>query len=111
MDTKILGRHIREARHSKQLTQYQLAERVKITPNYLSMLERGTHLPKLETLIVISEALEVPVSALLSDFPMKAYDKQLQFLTTAMEGLTEEQSDTVCSVMKVLTDSLKKQNY
>ncbi len=30
MDNKVIGRHIREARLDKKLTQYQLAERVHI---------------------------------------------------------------------------------
>ncbi len=104
---KVIGRHIREARLDKKLTQYQLAERVHITPNYLSMLERGTHLPKLETLITISEALEVPVSALLTDFPVESFTSRIHFLSTAMEGLDDEQSKIVCDVIKVMTDGFK----
>lgn len=110
MDNKIIGKHIREARLDKKLTQYQLAEKVHITPNYLSMLERGTHLPKLETLITISEALNIPVSTLLADLPFESLNSRIQFLSSALEGLTDEQFKIVCDVLKVLTDGFKKKD-
>ena len=44
MVQKIIGRRIQEIRKQKGLTQEQMAERVNISPHYLSALERGVYL-------------------------------------------------------------------
>lgn len=59
---------IRAIRKQKNLSQQQLAEKASITQAYLSLLENGKKTnPSLEVLQQIAEALEVEVSALLSD--------------------------------------------
>lgn len=58
---------IRAARRSKGLTQEALAERIHRTSASLSNLERAQSLPSLDTLVLIAEALEVPISSLLED--------------------------------------------
>jgi transcriptional regulator with XRE-family HTH domain len=63
-----LAAAIRAARRSKGLTQEALAERINRTSASLSNLERAQSLPSLETLVLIAEALDVPISSLL-DFP------------------------------------------
>jgi transcriptional regulator with XRE-family HTH domain len=63
-----LAAAIRAARRSKGLTQEALAELINRTSASLSNLERAQSLPSLETLVLIAEALDVPISSLL-DFP------------------------------------------
>ncbi len=53
---------IRAARRSKGLTQEALADRINRTPASLSNLERAQAIPSLETLLLIAEALSVPVT-------------------------------------------------
>ena len=57
--TQALGQLMRQARKSQGLSQEQLSERVEITPNYLSRIERGTENPTLDMLIRLADALEV----------------------------------------------------
>lgn len=60
-----LAAAIRAARKSKGLTQEALAERINRTAASLSNLERAQSLPSLDTLVLIAEALDLPVSSLL----------------------------------------------
>tara|TARA_R110000772_G_scaffold187380_5_gene298518 strand:- start:6859 stop:7203 length:345 start_codon:yes stop_codon:yes gene_type:complete len=55
---------IRAARRARGLTQEALAERINRTSASLSNLERAHALPSLDTLILIAEVLEVPISTL-----------------------------------------------
>lgn len=55
---------IRAARRARGLTQEALAERINRTSASLSNLERAHALPSLDTLILIAEVLDVPISAL-----------------------------------------------
>ena len=47
-------------------TQEELAEAIGISLSYLSLIERGRRVPPMHTLAAIAQALEVPVTELLS---------------------------------------------
>lgn len=52
-----LGRHIRLARTEKAWTLKELSESSNVSVSQLSSIERGTHLPSLESLLAIADAL------------------------------------------------------
>lgn len=54
----VLGRQIRLARTEKGWTLRQLSELSLVSVSQLSSIERGTHLPSVESLVAISSALE-----------------------------------------------------
>ena len=56
MNLKLVGNQIKKQRELKKLTQEELAEKVGLSRNYISFLERGTKAPRLETLINIANA-------------------------------------------------------
>lgn len=56
---KKLGTRIKEIRKSRGLSQERLAEKVDISPRYLSRLEVGQQIPSIETLTGLAEALDV----------------------------------------------------
>lgn len=58
-ETELLGKRIRELRRASELTQEQLAERVGMSPKYLSNVERGRENVGLDKLFRIARALEV----------------------------------------------------
>jgi FixJ family two-component response regulator len=58
-----LGRQIRLARTERGWTLKELSEACGISVSQLSSIERGTHLPSLESLVQIAGALERPPSA------------------------------------------------
>jgi DNA-binding NtrC family response regulator len=57
-----LGRHIRVARTEKAWTLKDLSESSGVSVSQLSSIERGTHLPSLESLLAIATALGVKPS-------------------------------------------------
>src|SRR5687767_931045 len=59
-----LGKRLRSLRRMRRHTQEALAERADTDAVTISRIERGVTTPDLETLARISEALEVPVTAL-----------------------------------------------
>lgn len=56
-----LGKQIKLARISAQLTQQQLAERVYISQDTVSRYERGIVVPDILRLLAIGRALEKPL--------------------------------------------------
>ena len=67
VDAVKVGARIKAARKVRRLTQAELAQEVDITPKYLSNIECGAKVPKLETFIEIANALEVDANTLLVD--------------------------------------------
>jgi putative transcriptional regulator len=62
-----LGARLRARREGLGWSQAELAERIDISANYVSVLERGLKLPTLDTLVTLAQALSVPASELLGE--------------------------------------------
>lgn len=62
-----IGENIRKARQSKRMTQAQLAEILKTTPQNINQYENNRRNPKTETIVKMAEALQVPVTDLLPE--------------------------------------------
>lgn len=67
MDTKKLGKKIRLARVEADLTQTQLAQKIKAKQKSISRYETGASLPTLETLVKIAEILKKPAGYFLDE--------------------------------------------
>lgn len=55
----IVSRNIQLVRKQQKLSQEALAKKARISVSYVSMLERGTRVPPLDTLEVLAKALGV----------------------------------------------------
>jgi transcriptional regulator with XRE-family HTH domain len=65
-DGIIFGRHLRELRLARGLTQQQLAAIIDSTHPFISNIERGLTLPGLAMLVRLAHALECRVSELVA---------------------------------------------
>jgi transcriptional regulator with XRE-family HTH domain len=61
----LLGNQIRYVRRGKDISQVQLARKVKVSPGWIGRNERGIHLPNLKLLFKIAGALGVGVKDLI----------------------------------------------
>lgn len=91
MDKLTMGDRIRETRKKQGLTQEQLAEKVDITLEYISQIERGLKMPSMQVFIKLVESLDVSSDYLLRDSVStgNSYgDKQIR---SKLEKLTPKQ--------------------
>ena len=58
------GNRLRAIRHERKLTQEQFAERLGISVDFLSLIERGVNAPSFETIEQMAKRLKVPAKAL-----------------------------------------------
>ena len=107
----ILGKRIREIREKVGVTQEKLAFKAKISPSFLSHVERGTKKASLETMRRIAGALEVPVQNLF--YPPKepiAYLKSDQDLfTRRLESLVRDKGDNFKKMLWRMANYLAKE--
>ena len=83
MDYIALGRRIRYKRQSIHLTQAQLAGQLGLSVSFLGHIERGTRKASMETLVTISNVLNISLDELLSEslereIPQPAEDTEKQ---------------------------------
>jgi len=64
----LFGQSLRRLRTERGWSQERLAEAAGITLNYVGNLERGEQGPSLHVLVRLARALEIDLSALVSDF-------------------------------------------
>ena len=67
MKYRLLGERIKMERLNKKLTQEKLAEMANLSVSFLGQIERGDRKPSLETVVKISNVLDISVDILLQD--------------------------------------------
>jgi DNA-binding XRE family transcriptional regulator len=60
-----LGRHIQKMRQAAGLTQWQLAEKIKVSYQFIALIETGRKVPNIHLLNKIAKALNIKVSELI----------------------------------------------
>lgn len=68
MNKFTMGDRIKEVRKKHKLTQSQLAERLDISDEFMSQIERGLKLPSMHVFVKMIETLNVSADYLLRDF-------------------------------------------
>jgi len=65
----VFGRHLRQVRHERGLSQTQLAQRAGLHSSEIGRLEHGRRDPRLQTIVTLAAALGVPVARLVDGLP------------------------------------------
>lgn len=99
MDSKRLGKRIREARVQKQYTQQKLAEKAGIGQMYLGEIERGTKMPSLKLFVNLVEALEVSADCILRDDLPSGEHYVYDEMTEMLNGLSPKQRKTAFEIL------------
>ena len=106
IDYTKLGRRIQRIRHERGLTQAELAERVDVSPPYISHIERGVKTTSLDTLVRIAESLGVTLDVLFlgqQGADPGAYEAEIAAL---LEGCTQTQRYTLCEITRAVKEIL-----
>ena len=106
-DYASLGKRIRRARVEKNYTQEQLAEACDLSTAHIGHIERGTRALSIESLITISEVLDVSTDYLLLDVSGSG-DKRMTNLTGIINGMKKEEFEKLYSVIKILIENSDK---
>ena len=101
MDAKAVGQRIKAAREKKSMTQEDLAARINISPTHVSVIERGTKIPRIDTFVAIANVLEVSADELLVD---RAATGVASNLSAVIEVLPHEEKMRVLKVVSALID-------
>ena len=67
IDLVSLGKRLRNIRKSRKMTLDELGEKTGLTPEFIGQMERGLKIGKIDSLVTISNALEVSIEDILID--------------------------------------------
>ena len=106
-DYVLIGERIKFWRQQRSLTQEQLAEKVELTPGFISLIETGKKRASLETLLSICTELEITLNELLvgnqlpqpSDYNTE-FSELISKLDEADKPLMFEITKAVCKTIK-----------
>lgn len=104
MDIISIGHRIKLARERLGLTQEDFSSLVGLSPTYISTIERGLKLPKMDTFIRIANVLDVPADYLLADVVNRSSEDCLTEITKSLSSLPEKERKKICAIIKILTD-------
>ena len=99
---QMIGARVKEIRNKKGLTQEQLSERMEINPKYLSSIERGNENPTLNTLIKLSESLEVDLNQIFSFIQIEDPGERKSMITTLLDQADNEQLKLAFKVLSAI---------
>ena len=99
---KIIGRRIQEIRKQRGLTQEHLAERVNISPHYLSALERGVYNIKLDLLVDILNILNCSADEVFLDVVSSSSKIKASQLSEKLKGLPVHEQRKILEVIEIM---------
>ena len=108
MIDKRFGKRVREQRKLLGLTQEQFAEKIGLTPNYISTVERGAAFPRFDKLIAIINGLEVSADAIFCDVVDHSTKYTASHLSKQLEDLSNEDQKRILQMVELMIQQAKE---
>ena len=103
MDVKqMIGIRIKDIRNRRGFTQEELAEKIDINPKYLSSIERGKENPTLNTLIKLSESLDVNLNDIFHQIEIEDLAKRKALLISLLDEADDDQLKLAYRVLSAI---------
>lgn len=107
-DLSKFGHRIKQFREGKEISRTQLADQVGITTAYLSVIESGAKIPKLETCIKLLNALNISADAAFMDCLNGSVSKKCTMLQTQIGKLSPEKQRFIVNILQSMVDAIEE---
>ena len=77
---------------------------MEISPTHVSVIERGTKIPRMDTFVAIANVLEVSADSLLVDVVDHAVESAASELSGLMENLPREEKERILKVVSAMVE-------
>jgi transcriptional regulator with XRE-family HTH domain len=106
VDYRALGEKIRKERNNLQLTQEKLAEKLDISESFLGLIERGERKLSIETLVKVSNELNVSIDYLLFESRKIVPNVVFDEVSTILETKKPEQVKRFLKLLKIIANTM-----
>lgn len=104
--TSQIGKIIKKYRKENGYTQFQLAEKIGVSEFYISALETGSRKPGRETLIKLSNEMNIPIEMLLELKTEQSLKYATDDLYQKIKALPKRQQQQVLNIIDFIIDEL-----
>jgi len=110
VDYVLLGERIKFWRQYRNFTQEKLAEKVELTPGFISLMETGKKRASLETLIRLCKELEITLNDLLVGNQItEPSDYSIEF-AELISNLNESERNLIFRIIRAVCKALKSKD-
>ena len=110
MIDKRIGERIKQSREKLGLTQDQFAEKIGLTTNYISTIERGAAFPRYDKLIRIINGLETFADAIFCDVIVHSTKYRTTRLSEDLDQLSPKDKQRILETLEFLINQAKHNN-
>lgn len=110
MIDKRIGKRFKQRREELGLTQDQLAEKLGLTVNYISTIERGASFPRCEKLILLLNGLETTADAIFCDVLEKSSEYESNVLSQKLADLPMADQKRILNMVELMIQEAKSNN-
>ncbi len=107
LDSRSLGRKLKAYRAKAGWNVEECSERIGISARYLTDIERGAKVPKLETFILILNTLAAPADDVLQDSLVAGYEAKSNYILKKLEVLDVTRRKQALDILDGVISSLK----
>ena len=100
IDYKAIGRRIRQRRLDNKLSQEKLAEKISVSPEFLSKIETGSVQVNLKRLAQLSLELSTPIEHFIAGSVIQAEDYKLNEISKVFDDLSPKEKDVIYNVIE-----------
>ncbi len=111
MIDKRIGKRIKECREKLGLTQEQFAEKVGLTPIYISSVERGASFPRCERLVAIINGLQTSADSIFCDVVDYSSEYKSSRLSKDIASLPIESQTRILKMVELMIQLEKENNH
>jgi transcriptional regulator with XRE-family HTH domain len=108
MIDKRIGKRIKARREQLGLTQDEFAEKIGLTTNYISTVERGASFPRCEKLLAIINGLETSADAIFCDVINHSTDYNTSRLSQELSELPVEEQNRILQMVELMIRQAKE---
>ncbi len=109
MIDKRVGMRIKQQREKLSLTQQEFAEKVGLSVNYISTLERGASFPRYEKLVLILNALETSADSIFCDVVNRSSSYEATKISEKLDRLPAWKKMKILEIVDSLTELIENE--
>ncbi len=104
MDAQKVGKRIQQVRKARGLTQEEFSQMVDLSAKYISNVECGFKMPKLNTFVAMANALECNANSLLSDVLDVTTGQESGLLSKKLSALPMQEQRRILRMLEIMID-------
>lgn len=104
MDAQKVGKRIQQVRKARGLTQEEFSQMVDLSAKYISNVECGFKMPKLNTFVAMANALECDANSLLSDVLDVTTGQESGLLSKKLSALPMQEQRRILRMLEIMID-------